>query len=39
LTRGIVDLFVSKGLGIFGASKKAAEIEGSKAFAKEMMKK
>jgi len=39
LTRGIVDLFESKGLLIFGASKKAAEIEGSKAFAKEMMKK
>jgi len=39
LTRGIVDLFESKGLLIFGANKKAAEIEGSKAFAKEMMKK
>jgi phosphoribosylamine--glycine ligase len=39
LTRGIVDLFESKGLLIFGAARKAAEIEGSKAFAKEMMKK
>ena len=39
LTRGIVDLFESKELLIFGATKKAAEIEGSKAFAKEMMKK
>ncbi len=39
LTRGIVDHFESKGLFIFGASRKAAEIEGSKAFAKEMMKK
>ena len=39
LTRGIVDLFESKGLLIFGSNKKAAEIEGSKAFAKEMMKK
>jgi len=39
LTKGIVDLFESKGLFIFGASRKAAEIEGSKAFAKEMMKK
>jgi len=39
LTRGIVDLFESRGLSIFGASQKAAEIEGSKAFAKEMMKK
>jgi phosphoribosylamine--glycine ligase len=39
LTKGIVDLFESKNLMIFGASRKAAEIEGSKAFAKEMMKK
>lgn len=39
LTRGIVDLFESRGLRIFGPSRKAAEIEGSKAFAKEMMKK
>jgi phosphoribosylamine--glycine ligase len=39
LTQGIVDLIESKGLFIFGANKKAAEIEGSKAFAKEMMKK
>jgi phosphoribosylamine--glycine ligase len=39
LTRGIVDLFESKGLFIFGATRRAAEIEGSKAFAKEMMKK
>jgi phosphoribosylamine--glycine ligase len=39
LTKGIVDLFESKSLSIFGSSKKAAEIEGSKAFAKEMMRK
>jgi phosphoribosylamine--glycine ligase len=39
LTQGIVDLFESKALLIFGANKKAAEIEGSKAYAKEMMKK
>jgi len=39
LTLGIVDLFESKGLRIFGPSKKAAEIEGSKAFAKEFMRK
>jgi len=39
LTQGIVDLFESRGLTIFGSNKKAAEIEGSKAFAKEMMKK
>jgi len=39
LTKGIVDLFESKRLAIFGGSQKAAELEGSKAFAKEMMKK
>lgn len=39
LTRGIVDLFESKGLSIFGANRRAAEIEGSKGFAKDMMKK
>jgi phosphoribosylamine--glycine ligase len=39
LTRGIVDLFQSNGLAIFGPSRRAAEIEGSKAFAKEMMRK
>lgn len=39
LTRGIVDLFESKNLSIFGSNQKTAEIEGSKVFAKEMMKK
>jgi phosphoribosylamine--glycine ligase len=39
LNLGIVDLFESKGLAIFGSNRKAAEIEGSKAFAKEIMKK
>jgi phosphoribosylamine---glycine ligase len=39
LTQGMVDLFESKGLSIFGPNQKAAEIEGSKVFAKEMMKK
>ena len=39
LTKGIVDLFESKGLSVFGPSEKAAQIEGSKAFAKEMMRK
>jgi len=39
LTRGIVDLFESRGLSIFGPSRRAAEIEGSKAFAKEIMRK
>jgi phosphoribosylamine--glycine ligase len=37
LSMGIVDLFESKGLRIFGASKKAAEIEFSKSFAKKLM--
>jgi len=39
LTLGIVDLFEDNGLRIFGPSKIAAEIEGSKAFAKEFMRK
>ncbi|OGP63337.1 MAG: phosphoribosylamine--glycine ligase, partial [Deltaproteobacteria bacterium RBG_13_53_10] len=39
LTKGIVDLFESNGLSIFGPSGKAAQIEGSKAFAKEMMRR
>jgi len=39
LTLGIVDLFDEKKLRIFGPTKKAAEIEGSKAFAKEFMRK
>lgn len=38
LTAGIVDFFEEKGLRIFGPSKAAAQIEGSKAFAKELMK-
>jgi len=37
LTMGIVDEFERRGLRIFGPSKKAAEIEGSKVFAKEFM--
>ncbi|MEW6615057.1 MAG: phosphoribosylamine--glycine ligase [Thermodesulfobacteriota bacterium] len=39
LTMGIVDEFEKEGLRIFGASKKSAEIEESKAFAKDLMKK
>lgn len=39
LLAGIVDRFVEEGLRIFGPRKEAALIEGSKAFAKEMMKK
>jgi len=39
LVAGIVDEFEKAGLKIFGPSKSAAQLEGSKAFAKEMMKK
>ena len=39
LSLGIVDEFESKGLRIFGPSKLAAEIEGSKAFSKRLMEK
>ncbi|MBI4746368.1 MAG: phosphoribosylamine--glycine ligase [Deltaproteobacteria bacterium] len=39
LTLGIVDDFEKAGLRIFGASKRAAEIEWSKAFSKSLMKK
>lgn len=37
LTLGIVDAFQKEGLRIFGPSKAAARLEGSKAFAKEIM--
>ncbi len=37
LVLGIVDTFVQKGLKIFGPSKEASQLEGSKAFAKEFM--
>lgn len=36
---GIVDYFESRGLAIFGPTKKAAQIESSKAFAKNLMYK
>jgi len=39
LTQGIVDIFEKKGLKVFGASRKAAEIEASKSFAKALMNK
>jgi phosphoribosylamine---glycine ligase len=39
LVLGIVDLFESKGLRVFGPSRLAAELEGSKAFSKNLMKK
>ena len=39
LTLGIVDVFQSKGLRIFGPNKKAAILEGSKVFAKDFIRK
>ena len=37
LVEGIADVFAAKGLKVFGPSKLAARIEGSKAFAKDLM--
>ncbi len=37
LTLGITDFFESRGLRIFGPNKAAAQLEGSKAFAKEIL--
>ncbi len=37
LTHGIVDEFTGEGMAIFGASRAAARLEGSKAFAKRFM--
>lgn len=39
LVGGIADCFSKKGLKVFGPEKAAARIEGSKSFAKELMKK
>lgn len=39
LTLGIVDTFEKEGLKIFGPHKKAAQLEGSKAYAKSFMEK
>ena len=39
LTLGIVDEFQKRGMRIFGPSRLAAELEGSKVFSKEFMKK
>lgn len=39
LTEGLADEFAEKGLAFFGPSKAAARIEGSKGFAKNLMKK
>src|SRR5213594_1309942 len=38
LTLGIADLFEERGLKIFGPNRAAARLEGSKAFAKEILK-
>ncbi|MCM2536137.1 phosphoribosylamine--glycine ligase [Neobacillus pocheonensis] len=39
LLEGLTDKFMEAGLAVFGPQKVAAEIEGSKAFAKELMEK
>lgn len=39
LMRGIVDLFQSEGLKVFGPSSQAARLEGSKVFSKDLMHK
>ncbi len=39
LVGGVVDVFMERGLRVFGPEKKAAIIEGSKAFSKDLMKK
>nr|WP_263327148.1 phosphoribosylamine--glycine ligase [Neobacillus sp. Marseille-Q6967] len=39
LSKGIVNEFNKQGLTVYGPSKEAAQIEGSKAFAKELMRK
>ncbi len=38
LTQGLGDAFLAKGIAFFGPSRAAAEIEGSKQFAKDLMK-
>lgn len=39
LVNGIVDVFEERGLAVFGPNKRAAILEGSKAFSKDLMKK
>ena len=39
LANGIVDLFRERGLAIFGPTKAAAQVEASKAFAKELLRR
>ena len=38
LSLGIVDLFAARGLRVFGPNRAAAQLEGSKAFSKELMR-
>ncbi len=39
LTMGLVDLFEARGLRAFGANRRASEIEGSKAFCKDLLRR
>ena len=39
LVNGVVDYFAERGLRVFGPSKAAAQLEGSKTFAKDLMQK
>lgn len=39
LTKGVVDAFKSSGLRVFGPSQEAAQLEGSKIYSKDFMKK
>lgn len=39
LLDGIVDFFQARGLAVFGPNRRAARVEGSKAFAKQLMEK
>lgn len=39
LVKGVADVLQERGIKVFGPSKSASQIEGSKAFAKEIMKK
>jgi phosphoribosylamine--glycine ligase len=39
LASGVVDAFIQKGLKIFGPTQKASQIEASKAFSKDLMRK
>ena len=39
LVEGVVDVFRDRGLRIFGPEREAAQLEGSKVFAKELMRK